>query len=117
MHSKVASPTSMFRCCCNLTSRFLLPTGHASPVALIISPATPRYCPSCLREGEQRPKFPPSDVVEKWPLSLAKTGLHPQKGVGSMQPSCAGRALLWLKMMAARAGLSEPGIGDRVEAG
>src|SRR3954469_16416748 len=33
------------------------------------------------------------------------------------QPSCAGRAPLWLKMMAAQAGLSEPGIGDRVEAG
>src|SRR5438270_11401312 len=47
-----------------------------------MSSATLRQCPSCLREGEQRPKFPPSDVVEKWPVSLAKTGLHPQKGVG-----------------------------------
>src|SRR3954454_17843420 len=85
MHSNVASPTSMLQCCGNPDSRFLLPTGRDSPVALKMSPATLRQCPSCLREGEQRPKFPPSDVVEKWPLSLAKTGLHPQKGVGPKQ--------------------------------
>ena len=36
--------------------------------------------------------------------------------VETKQPSCAGRAPLWLKMVAARAGLSEPWIGDRVEA-
>src|ERR1700760_465435 len=85
VHSNVASPTSMLRCCGNPASRFLLPMGRASPVALKMSPATLRQCPSCLREGEQRPKFPPSDVVEKWPVSLAKTGLHPQKGVGPKQ--------------------------------
>jgi hypothetical protein len=37
--------------------------------------------------------------------------------LGTEQPSCAGRAPLWLKMMAAQAGLSEPRIGDRAKAG
>ena len=32
------------------------------------------------------------------------------------QPGYAGGAPLWLKMVAARVGLSEPPIGDRVEA-
>src|SRR5215469_8048229 len=46
VHSNVASPTSMLRCCCIRTSAPAC-FRHASPVT-----------------GEQRPKFLPSDIVE-----------------------------------------------------
>jgi AraC family transcriptional regulator, regulatory protein of adaptative response / methylated-DNA-[protein]-cysteine methyltransferase len=83
VHSKVASPTSMVRCCCKLTSAFVCFRNAPTRIALVVTRAiAQRSCPGRLREGDHRPEFPAIRCNGRRPLSLAKTGLHRRKALG-----------------------------------
>src|SRR5215469_8016348 len=54
-HSNVASPTSMLRCCCNLTSDFLLPTGRDFPCRADHVSRDPTLVPKLHKRGRTPP--------------------------------------------------------------